>query len=110
MLAVCFFYSGDAGAADGTVQPAKGAAGQVDGGLDGLFVGDIGLGEASVAAKGNGGGLAGCGIDIGDDDVAAGFDQALGCGGAQAGAAAADEEGFAVDLHGWFSWIRGDGC
>ena len=53
-LAVGFFDSGDAGAADGAVQGAKGSARQVDRRLDGLFVGDVGLGEACVCAKGGG--------------------------------------------------------
>ncbi|MCO5556213.1 hypothetical protein L7F22_009759 [Adiantum nelumboides] len=72
--------------------------GGVEGGGHLLLVRDVGRGEADVLAQLVGDGLTGRGRQVDDDDLAAGLDELLGGGQAQAGRAAEELEDGGVGL------------
>ena len=95
------FGYGDARALKGTVQAAEGLHRVVHRVLDACFIGDVGGNEASALSQFLGQSLAGLAVDIGDDEVAAGPGEQPDGRRAETGAAAADQEGVAGDVHPW---------
>jgi len=95
-----FFGGGDSGAIDERVQVAKGAEGEIDGGLRVGFAGNVGEGEAGGCAQIGGQGLARWTVGVGDDDGCAFTDEQVRRGCAQSRCAAGDKKDVIRNLHG----------
>ena len=89
----------DSGAVDESVQMAKGAEREIDGGLGVVLAGDVGEGEAGGGAELGGQGFAGCAIGVGDDDGGAFSDEHPRGGCTEPRCAAGYEEDVVRDLH-----------
>ena len=61
--------------------------------------GHVGWDESGPVAEAFGGGCAGGLVDVGQERKAAGFDERVGGGSTQSGAAAGDEEGSILNVH-----------
>jgi hypothetical protein len=100
VLADGLFADGDAGAVDQALQAAEVLQRRLDRGLGVVLAGDVALDEARLLAELRGQGLALGLADVGDDGVAARGDDHFDGGGAEAGAAAGDDEGAVLEFHG----------
>ncbi|MCY1463229.1 hypothetical protein D9M71_810970 [compost metagenome] len=109
LLAQHLLGTDDAGAVDQPVQAAKGADGCIDCRLGGLFIADVGDGEAGIVTQFAGLGLDGLGIEVDQHDLGAGLDQHLRGGGTQPGGGAGDDEMFVGYVHDRFPFRRWQG-
>src|SRR5215216_2360029 len=93
------FGRANTSATDRAMQPAEDIASCIDRLLYVGLVCHVGLHETRTLAKLGGDGIAGLGVDIGDDDSRAMLSQQTDCGRAQPRPAAADQKDARLDLH-----------